>query len=46
MITDVFLNQKRVNVHEHVVKMASLEFLKGATREFARGEEKMEWREN
>ena len=28
----VFLNQKRANVCEHTTKMASLEFLKGATR--------------
>ena len=28
----VFLNQKRANVCEHMTKMASLEFLKGATR--------------
>jgi hypothetical protein len=32
MDTAVFLNQKRANVCEHTTKMASLEFLKGATR--------------
>ena len=32
MDTAVFLNQKRVNVCEHMTKMVSLEFLKGATR--------------
>ena len=30
--TAVFINQKRANVCEHTTKMASLEFLKGATR--------------
>ena len=30
--TAIFLNQKRANVCEHTKKMASLEFLKGATR--------------
>ena len=28
----IFLNQKRANVCEHMTMMASLEFLKGATR--------------
>ena len=36
MDTAVFLNQ-RANVCEHTTKMASLEFLKGATRGVARG---------
>ena len=31
-ILAIFLNQKRVKVCEHMVKMASHEFLKGATR--------------
>ena len=31
--TAVFLNQKRANVREHTTKMASLEFLKGSTRD-------------
>ena len=31
-VTDVFLNQNIVNVCEHTIKMASLEFLKGDTR--------------
>ena len=35
--TAVFLNQKRAIVCEHTTKMASLEFLKGATRGVARG---------
>ena len=30
--TAILLNQKRANVPEHTTKMASLEFLKGATR--------------
>ena len=30
----VFINQKRANVCEHTIKMASLEFMKGATRGF------------
>jgi hypothetical protein len=34
-ITDVFLNQMRVNVYEHTVKMASCEFMK---RELVRQE--------
>jgi hypothetical protein len=32
MITDVFLNQKRVNACEHTAKIMSLEFLKGVAR--------------
>ena len=36
-VTDIFLNQKRVNVCEHTAKMVSLEFLKGATRGCKRG---------
>ena len=32
MDTAVFLNQQRAKVCEHTIKMASLEFLKGATR--------------
>ena len=31
-VTAIFLNQKRANVCEHMTKMASLEFMKGATR--------------
>ena len=30
--TGIFLNQKRANICEHMTKMVSLEFLKGATR--------------
>jgi hypothetical protein len=45
MVTDVFLNQKRVNVCEPMAKMASLEFLKGIARmlwerKVGRGEKK------
>ena len=37
MITDVFLNQMRVNICEQKVKMASHEFFTSVTREIARG---------
>ena len=38
MITDVFLNEKRVILCEHTVKMESCEFLKNATRGVKRQE--------
>ena len=38
MVTDVFLNQKRANVREHMTKMASLEnFLKVSPGDCERG---------
>ena len=40
MIKDVFLNQKKVNVCEHMVKTAPREFRISATRIGARQEEK------
>ena len=42
-VTDIFLNLKRVIVCEHMTRMPSLEFFKGATRGLC---ERKGWREN